>query len=145
MSGRVGTNILLTLLSQHVVEMQSNSQMSAWRSLSHLVLPPFLPVPAAFQVPIPQLKSQGLTRPAKPTAKKTKVAAGGTALLGLVTLLCLTGTIPSWPGSSNIPAHFDSHVSLLESTCHWCSSGVHWALGYSEMGALCFSPSLKTG
>ena len=61
-------------------------------------------MPAAPQVAIPQLKSQSLTRPAKPTAKKAKVAAGGTALLGLVTLLCL-------PGSSNLPARLDSHVS----------------------------------
>lgn len=76
-------------------------------------------MPAAPQVAIPQLKSQSLTRPAKPTAKKAKVAAGGTALLGLVTLLCLTGTFPSWPGSSNLPARLDSHVSgrPLPSTC----------------------------
>ena len=70
-----------------------------------------LSISAALQVPIPQLKSQSLTRPAKPTAKKAKVAAGGTALLGLVTLLCLSGTFPSWPGSSNVPARLDSHVS----------------------------------
>ena len=68
-------------------------------------------VSAAPQVPIPQLKIQSLTRPARPSAKKAKVAAGGTALLGLVTLLCLTGTIPSWPSSSSVADRLDGHVS----------------------------------
>ena len=62
-------------------------------------------------MPIPQLKRTEVKRPAKASAKKAKAAAGGTALLGLVTLLCLTGTIPSWPGSSSVPAQQHSHVS----------------------------------
>ena len=52
-----------------------------------------------------------MKKPARAPTKKTKAAAGGTALLGLVTLLCLTGNIPAWPDSSSVPAQLDSQVS----------------------------------
>lgn len=51
-----------------------------------------------------------MKKAARAPTKKAKAAAGGTALLGLVTLLCLTGNIPSWPNSASVPAHLDSQV-----------------------------------
>ena len=57
-----------------------------------------------------------MKKPAKAPTKKAKAAAGGTALLGLVTLLCLTGNIPSWPNSASVPAQLDSQVS--DRPCH---------------------------
>ena len=51
-----------------------------------------------------------MKKAARAPTKKAKAAAGGTALLGLVTLLCLTGNLPSWPNSASVPAHLDSQV-----------------------------------
>ena len=53
-----------------------------------------------------------MKKAAKAPTKKAKAAVGGTALLGLVTLLCLTGNIPSWPNSASVPAHLDSQVNF---------------------------------
>ena len=93
-----------------------------------------------------------MKKAAKAPTKKAKAAAGGTALLGLVTLLCLTGNIPSWPNSATVPAHLDSQVNdcPCNTTCATCLPArachtAQWqylALNAHVVGTSCADPSV---